>query len=93
MSRLFVLTGIQSPGKVNLRTHGTVNLEDISDELAIELFKAGCPFLYPTKEYFAVLYPDGFPICVSELKESKITVINKSEGPSDKGKRAKKRKA
>jgi hypothetical protein len=93
MSRLFVLTGIQSPGKVNLRRHGTVNLEEISDELAIELFKAGCPFLYPTKEYFAVLYPDGFPICVSDLEDSSITVISKSEGFSDKVKKSRKRKA
>jgi hypothetical protein len=62
MSKLFALAGIVSPGRVNLKNHGTVNLEDIPDELAIELFKSGCPFLYPTKEYFELLYPKGMPV-------------------------------
>ena len=67
MSRLFALNGIKSPGRVNLMKFGTVNLEDLSDDDAIEVYKSGCPFLVPLPEAMPVLYPDIAPIKVHEL--------------------------
>jgi len=58
MSRLFLLNGIKSPGRVNLLKHGTVNLEDLPDDIALEIYQAGCPFLIPSPEGKALLYPD-----------------------------------
>ncbi|MBW6490837.1 MAG: hypothetical protein K0B15_06530 [Lentimicrobium sp.] len=77
MSKLFILNGIKSPGKVNLKRHGTVNLEDVSDDIAIELFKSGCPFLVPTKEYFELLYPDGMPFDVRDIEPPSLIFQSK----------------
>lgn len=67
MSKLFALNGIASPGRVNLMKYGTVNLEDLPDEIAIEVYKSGCPFLAPLPEAYPILYPDMEPIVVKEL--------------------------
>jgi hypothetical protein len=72
MSKLFFLNGIASPGRVNLIGLGTVNLEDLSDDKALELYKKGCPYLAPTPEGFKILYPDAKPIQVSSI-EKKVT--------------------
>lgn len=74
MSKLFNLNGIKAPGRVNLMKFGTINLEDISDDDAIELYKSGCPFLVPVPEAIPILYPDQAPIKVEdiEIKEEKI---------------------
>jgi hypothetical protein len=67
MSKLFTLNGIKPPGRVNLMKFGTINLEDLSDEQAIEVYKSGCPFLLPTPEAMPILYPDSAPIKVEDI--------------------------
>jgi len=67
MSKLFYLNGIKPPGRVNLRGLGEVNLEDLSDEQALKVYKDGCPFLVPSPEGYKLLYPDAKPIEVSEI--------------------------
>lgn len=71
MSKLFALNGIKSPGRVNLMKFGTVNLEDLSDDDAIEVYKSGCPFLVPLPEAMPVLYPDIAPIKVQGMPPDK----------------------
>lgn len=45
------IKGIAHPGRVNLPRLGTIALADISDELAEELYKSGCPFLEPVPDH------------------------------------------
>lgn len=47
---------------------GTVDLENLSDENAIEVYKSGCPFLTPSLEGYAFLYPDMAPIGVRDIE-------------------------
>lgn len=63
----FILVGLKSPGRVNLPVFGTVELENISDDLAERIFKQGCRYLQPTAEYRKKLYPDEKPITVTRL--------------------------
>lgn len=72
MSKLFALNGIKSPGRVNLIKFGTINLDDLSDEDAIEVYKSGCPFLVPLPETIPILYPDVAPIKVQDMPPDKI---------------------
>jgi hypothetical protein len=67
--KLFRLTGIQYPGRVNLYKRGTVELADISDELAMVLYKEGIPYLEPTPEGRKILFPDEKTIEVKTFKE------------------------
>lgn len=67
MSKLFFLNGIKSPGRVNLRGLGDVNLEDLTDEQAMKLYKENCPFLVPSPEGFKLLYPEAKPIEVTAI--------------------------
>jgi hypothetical protein len=71
MSKLFYLSGIKSPGRVNIKNKGDINLEDLTDQEAIELYKTGCPFLVPSPEGFKKLYPDKKPISVNNLQPVK----------------------
>ena len=63
----FKLIGIASPGRVNLMEVGTIELENISDEMAEKLYKDGCPYLEPTPEGRVHLFPDEKPILVEPL--------------------------
>lgn len=63
----FKLVGLLSPGRVNLLDFGTVELENISDELAEKIYNSGCPYLQPTPEYFHKLYPNIQPIEIKKL--------------------------
>ena len=63
----FRLKGIAHPGRVNLLKIGTVELANISDELALELWKSGCRYLEPVPEYRAELFPDEIPISVKPI--------------------------
>jgi len=72
----FRLKGIAYPGRVNLFRIGTVELANISDKLAEEIYKSGCPFLEPTPEYRKILFPEEIPITVKDIQ------IITQEGPS-----------
>ncbi len=67
--KLFRLTGIDYPGRVNLYKRGTIELADISDELAMILYKEGLPYLEPTPEGRKVIFPGEKTIEVRTLKE------------------------
>lgn len=81
MTRLFELNGIKAPGKVDLYKIGVINLVDLSDDQAIEIYKQGCPFLRPTAEGMKVLYPDQNPIEVKTFQTEKKPVAGKKSGP------------
>lgn len=83
MSKLFFLNGIKSPGLCNVRGLGEVNLEDLTDEQAIKLYKEGCPYLVPSPEGFKMLYPETAPIAVKEIKPAE----NKSSRKTKTGKK------
>lgn len=67
----FQLKGICAPGRVNLPGHGTINLVDISDELAEKLYKEGLPYLEPIPKYRPKLFPGEQPIDNAEIEFSK----------------------
>jgi hypothetical protein len=71
MSKLFFLNGIKAPGRVNAKDLGEVNLEDLTDDQAMKLYKEGCPYLVPSPEGFNKLYPGSAPIAVSKLGNQK----------------------
>lgn len=57
----FELTGITSPGRINLPAYGTIDLEKIDDSLAEKLFRDGVPFIRPKLAAFKELNPDVNP--------------------------------
>jgi hypothetical protein len=63
----FRLKGIAHPGRVNLFRIGTVELANISDELAEKIWREGCQYLEPTPEYNRILFPDRIPIEVKPI--------------------------
>jgi hypothetical protein len=64
-SDLFILVGIQSPGRVNLFHFGTVNLSELDDDTLLRIFRSGrCPYLKPTEAGLKVLYPEQKPITI-----------------------------
>lgn len=63
----FRLKGIAHPGRVNLFRIGTVELANIADELAEQIWRDGCPFLEPEPEYRKELFPDEIPIEVNTI--------------------------
>lgn len=63
----FRLKGIAHPGRVNLFRIGTVELANISDELALQIWESGCPYLEPLPEYRAELFPGETPITVKPI--------------------------
>ena len=63
----FKLVGMKSPGRVNLLGFGTVELENVSDQLAENIYLSGCRYLQPTAEYFPVIHPDVKPIEIRPL--------------------------
>ena len=78
MSKLFHLNGIKSPGRANVKGLGEVNLEDLTDDQAMKLYKEGCPYLVPSTEGFKKLYPESAPIAVKELKDPKPAAKNRT---------------
>lgn len=79
--RNFQLVGMRSPGRINLPGFGTVELENISDELAERIWLSGCRYLIPTPEYRKKLYPDEKPISIHPLPV--VNDIPASMLPSD----------
>jgi len=63
----FRLKGLAHPGRVDLYKIGTVELANISDKLAEEIYKSGCPYLEPTPEYRLILFPEEVPITVQKI--------------------------
>lgn len=57
---MFKVIGLLHPGKVNLFRFGTVNLCLLPDEKLLEIYRADpkIPYLQPTAEGLAVLYPN-----------------------------------
>lgn len=74
----FRLKGLAHPGRVNLYQIGTVELANISDKLAEEIYKSGCPYLEPTPEYRKILFPEEIPITVKDIDVA--AQINKEAG-------------
>jgi len=56
-SELFKLNGICSPGRVEVFGHGTICLEDASDEVLKDLHAKGCKFVALTEKGLKELYP------------------------------------
>lgn len=73
---LFQLKGIKSPGKVDVYKHGQVELENISDEFAEELWRAGCPFLGLTEKGIQKFFPERTAINVAPIKIPTVTKKN-----------------
>ena len=67
----FALKGIAHPGRVNLYKIGTVELANISDELALKIWQAGCRYLEPLPEYRRELFPDEIPIVVKPISQER----------------------
>ena len=55
------------PGRVNLLKIGTVELANITDELAEKIWRNGCRYLEPTPEYYRILFPDKIAIEVKPI--------------------------
>jgi len=68
--KLFRLKGIQSPGRVDLKGHGEIALETISDKLAEKLWKEGIPYLELTDKGRKKFYPEQKPIKVNKIDKS-----------------------
>lgn len=79
--KLFKLKGLQSPGRVNLLKIGTVELENISDAMAEQLYKDGCRYLEPTPEGRKHLFPNEKPILVEKLEVVGNPKIAKKQSP------------
>lgn len=69
---LFRLTGLQHPGRVNVLKYGTIELANISDKVAIDLWRNGCPYLELTDEGRKIFYPNEVKIDVEEISEAEI---------------------
>ena len=63
----FRLIGIAHPGRVNVLKYGTVELANLSDEIALEIWKRGCKYLEPLPHYREVLFPEETPIRVKPI--------------------------
>jgi len=88
---LFRLVGLTHPGRVNVLKYGTIELANISDTVAIDLWRNGCPYLEPTDEGRKIFFPDEVKIDVEEIPEAKppATVVNKPKRKAYKKKPAK----
>ncbi|KKU87400.1 MAG: hypothetical protein UY18_C0036G0003 [Microgenomates group bacterium GW2011_GWF2_47_9] len=69
----FRLKGILYPGRVDIHKRGIVVLGNISDDLAEQLWKEGCPYLEPTPAGRTVLYPGEKPIEVKPIKKKRVS--------------------
>jgi hypothetical protein len=65
-SELFKLNGIGSPGRIEIFGHGTICLEDATDDVLKALHEKGCKFIVPTEKGLKELYPDRKVIEISE---------------------------
>jgi len=63
----FRLKGLVHPGRVNVLRFGTVELANVSDEIAEQIWKQGCPFLEPVPEFRAEFFPNQIPIEVKPI--------------------------
>lgn len=65
--QLFKVIGLKPPYRVEIFEIGTVELDTITDELAEQLWRDGCPFLTPNDEGRAKFFPGQKPITVEKL--------------------------
>jgi len=65
---LFRLIGIHSPGRVNVMKYGTIELENISDTIAVDLWRKGCPYLEPTDEGRKIFFPNEVKIDIDPIE-------------------------
>ncbi len=77
----FRLKGIAHPGRVNLFRIGTIELANISDKLAEEIYKSGCPYLEPTPEYRLILFPEETPIEVNPIIPAEVPELPARQKP------------
>jgi hypothetical protein len=77
--KLFRLTGIKSPGRVDIYMVGQIDLEIISDEMAEKLWLNGCKFLTPTDEGRKKFFPDQVEIKVEPIPTARKTTRKNSE--------------
>ena len=85
--KLFKLNGLVSPGRVNLLKYGTVCLENISDQLAEQIWKDGCPYLELTAEGRAKFFPDEAPIEVKAVNVTSSAAVTSPKTPKRKTKK------
>lgn len=69
--KYFKLKGIQPPGRVDIKGRGEVALENISDDLAKQLFDEGIPFLELTDVGRKKYFPNEKPIEVKKVISKK----------------------
>ena len=70
-TKLFILKGINPPGRVDIFKHGQVVLTEIDDEKALQLYREGnCPYLEPTEEGLKILHPEKEVIAANEIATS-----------------------
>lgn len=53
--------------RADFKNHGIIQLDTISDELAVELAKEGCPYIVLTREGKKLLKPAAKPIEVKKI--------------------------
>ncbi|HNW54379.1 MAG TPA: hypothetical protein PKN21_08935 [Bacteroidales bacterium] len=68
---LFRLVGLHHPGRVNVLKYGTIELANVSDQVAVDLWRNGCPYLEPTEEGRKIFFPNEVKIDVEEIFEAK----------------------
>ena len=71
----FRLKGIVFPGRVHHQKYGLINLSDLSDTLAEEIWKDGCPYLEPTPEGRKEMFPDEKEISIEPLPAKRVKTL------------------
>lgn len=66
----FRLKGIIAPGRIHHQKYGIINLYDVSDAIAEELWKEGVPYIEPTAEGRKMMFPRE-----KEIKNGPVPVI------------------
>lgn len=77
-SKIFKLTP-DAPARADFFKRGTIQLDSISDELALELAKEGCPYIELTAEGKKLLKPAAKPIEVKQTPKPQATTESKTE--------------
>jgi hypothetical protein len=62
MLKKFEIYGLSKPARIYQPGFGEIVLDNITDEKAEAIYKAGCPFIKPVPEYRAKLNPAEKPI-------------------------------
>jgi hypothetical protein len=77
-SKIFKLTP-DAPARADFFKRGVLQLNDISDELALELAKEGCPYIELTPEGKELLKPAAKPIEVKQTPKPQANTESDKE--------------